>query len=99
MGAQTTIDYLKKKNQMLVAPGCPFAAPGESKEITIKRQQCRKVIVEYSWKMVFAEEEEEFQRLYTDLLTVVRDLGYEEVLELDMEIAKLQNESRKEAIY
>ena len=98
MNAQTTIEYLEKKNQMIVAPGCPFVAPGESKEITTKRKQCRKVIVEYSWKMIYTEEEEEFQRLYKDLLTIVSDMGYEEVLELDMEIAKLQNKSREEAL-
>ncbi len=98
MGAQTTMEYLKKKNQMIVAPGCSFVAPSESKEITTKRKQCRKVIVEYSWKMIYAEDEEEFQRLYKDLLTIVSDMGYEEVLELDMEIAKLQSKCREEAM-
>lgn len=99
MDADSTIEYLQKQKQILVAPGCSFVMPEESREIATKRQQCRNVIVDYSWKMIFAQEDEEFEELYQELLTIVDGLGYEDVLSLDMEMAELQNLSRYEAIH
>lgn len=98
MGAGSTIEYLEKNNQILVAPGCSFVVPEESTDIVTKRSQCRKVIVDYSWKMVYAADEDEFWDIYEDMCAMVYDLGYQDVLEVDLNNARLQNESRKEAL-
>ena len=79
-------------------PGCTFVNPEESAEIMTKRAQCRDVIVDYSWKMIFANSKEEFQRLYTSMVGIVMDLGYEEVFEWDLMNAKLQAIYREEAL-
>ena len=50
-----------------------------------------------TWQMVFAPDEETFYRLQQELQTAVRSLGYEQVLQKDMENARLQTALRKES--
>ncbi|WP_246240470.1 hypothetical protein [Anaerocolumna sedimenticola] len=97
MGAKTTLEYLQNKNQLMVAPGSSYIAPEEDSEITTLRGQCKAIIIEYSWKMVFASNEAEFNSLLKEMQDTVKGLGYDQVLAVDMQNAKDQNTSRVEA--
>jgi len=94
MGAKTTIEYLQKNNQLMVAPGASYITPMEDSEITTLRGQCRSIIIENSWKMVFAESEAEFNSLLKEMQDTVIGLGYDKVLAIDMKNAKEQNDAR-----
>lgn len=93
-GAISTIDYLTQKDQFMVAPGTSFIQPAETAEISTLRSQCKAIIVENSWKMVFAKNADEFNSLLADMQKIVEGLGYDQVLEYDMKIAKEQNDAR-----
>ena len=98
MGAESTIEYLDQNDMMIIAPGCNYVAPTETSEITTLRSQCKSIIVEYSWKMIFAADEEEFNTLYDTMVTKLNSLGYNEVLAVDMQNAYDQNEARQKAV-
>ena len=98
MQAETTIEYLQKHNQIIVATGCGYIAPEESTELSSIRNQCSRVIKENSWNMVFAEDEEEYQALLQDMRDKVDSYGYDKILAYDMENAKGQSEARKQAV-
>jgi putative aldouronate transport system substrate-binding protein len=93
-GAKTTMEYLEKNDQMLVAPGAGYAAPTDASEIEAARNQAKASIVEYSWKMAFAKDDAEFDSLLAEMQETVNGLGYEKVLEVDMTNAKDQNAAR-----
>lgn len=97
-GAKTSIEFLQSKGALAVAPGTSYISPEETSDITILRSQCKSVIIDRSWKMVFAENEEEFDRLLKDMQDTVMGLGYEEVLAVDMRNAKEEIASRKQAV-
>lgn len=98
MGAESTVEYLAENNMMVVAPGCNYSAPAETAEIATMRSQCKNIIVEYSWKMIFARDEAEFDSLYAAMVEKVTSLGYEEVLAVDMQNAYDQNTARQKAV-
>ncbi|EAG2293727.1 ABC transporter substrate-binding protein, partial [Listeria monocytogenes] len=62
-GAESTIGYLEENDQLLVAPGASYVAPEDSSEISTLRNQAKATIIEYSWRMVFAKDEAEFDQL------------------------------------
>ena len=66
-GAETTMDYLTSHDQILVAPGSGYAVPEEDSQISTLRGQCKASIVDYSWKMVFASNEDEFNSLLAEM--------------------------------
>lgn len=95
MGSSTTMNYLTENDKLMVAPGCGYTAPAETVEETAIRKQCRASIQKYSWEMIFAEDEEEFYKLYEELKEEVDSYGYETILAFDMENARAKEAARK----
>lgn len=97
-GAKTTLEFLESKNALSVAPGTAYVAPEESSDITTLRNQCKEVIVDKSWQMIFASSEDEFNSLYNEMKETVTGLGYADVLAIDMQNAKDEAQSRVDAV-
>lgn len=94
MGALTTLEYLEKKNLYVVQKATDYISPSEPARISTLRAQCKDVIVDYSWKMIFAEDQLQFDMLLSEMQKIVQQLGYEQVLAFDLESAKALNEER-----
>lgn len=97
MNASSTIEYLIKNNQILVAPGCDYVQPPSGNEIATLRAQCREIIVNYSWQLIFAKDDSEFEQLMSEMYDIAMALGYETVLAFDMQSALDQDAVRKKA--
>lgn len=97
-GAATTMDYLVENDQVLVAPGASFTVPTDSSEIETLRNQVKAVIVQSSWQAVFAENEAQFDKIWSDLQETASGLGYDKVLEVDLATAKEQDKQRKAVV-
>lgn len=98
MQAESSLDYLMTHGKYLICPGINYQTPGESSEIATLRGQCRNIITEYSWKMIFAHDEASFYRLQKEMQNAAESLGYSQVLEEDLRNATAQNELRAEAV-
>lgn len=98
MGADSTREYLEEHDMLLVAPGCSYLAPVETSEQQTIRNQCKKAVQKYSWNMVFAENEEEFQEMLICMQDAVKSYGYDMVLAYDMEHAKAKDAARQQAV-
>lgn len=92
--ADTAMNYLRKNNLIIVAPGSSYATPEEDSNITTIRGQCKATIVENSWKMIFAKDDDEFTSLLNTMQTTANGLGYDEVLKVDKKSARDQNDAR-----
>jgi len=88
------MEYLQTNDQVLVAPGASYTAPADSSEIETLRNQVKEIIKQLSWQMVFADSEAQFESLRDELIETANGLGYEQVLEFDMDNAKSQNDAR-----
>ena len=64
-------------------PGIAYRKPQDSGDIKTKRSQCGEVIKEYSWKMVYAEDENTFKSLWQEMKDKLDGFGYQKVLEFD----------------
>ena len=83
--ALTAIEYLTNNDLILVKPGTNYANKDYPTEISTIKELCKQIIVEYSWKMVFAENEAQFDSYLKEMQDNVIGLGYEDVLALDQE--------------
>lgn len=98
MGADSTLAYLEEHHMIVVSPGCNFDYPAEDSEISTMRSQCRNIIVEYSWKMIFAKDEEEFYRLQNSMQTKVKSLGYDAVYAFDLKAAEEKTAAQQKIV-
>ncbi|MGI6109659.1 MAG: ABC transporter substrate-binding protein [Eubacteriaceae bacterium] len=81
--ATSAISYLENKNMLTVTPGTNYAVPDYSTDISAIKEQCKQVILEDSWKMVFAADEAEFNSDLKDMQDTVNGLGYDQVYQVD----------------
>lgn len=92
MGADTTMEYLRKNNMLLVAPGMLYTASVETAEQTTIRYQCKRAIQDYSWEMVFASDSQRFEELLDEMQATVKSYGYDVILEYDMTHARAKTQ-------
>lgn len=87
MGALTVRDYVVKNNKVAVAPAYSSSeAPAtEPSDIKQKHSEVGKVIKEYSWKMMFAKDDNEFNSLKQQMLTKAKGLGYDDVVKWEVD--------------
>ncbi len=93
-GAKTTMEYLRKNDKIMVAPGSSYVTPDESSQIKTLRGQVKTEIVNASWKASFAKDDNEFNALLDEMRSKVDGMGFKQVLDVDMKDAKDQNTAR-----
>lgn len=98
MKATTTLDYLTQHNMFTVAAGNGYVAPAAPADIDAARNQCKQIIIQNSWKMVFAKDQAEFDRLLKNMQETVKGLGYDNVLAFDQKISDETRAAREAAI-
>ena len=90
MGALTTKDYLIKNNMISVKkPVFMGKAPEVMPDELLQKQgQVATVIKQYSWRMMYAKDEAEFNQLLNEMTSKAKGLGYDEVFKWNVEHAK-----------
>lgn len=96
--AEWPLDYVKEKNALHPMPGISYHKPQDSGEIKTMRSQCGDAIEEYSWKMVYAEDEATFKALWKEMKDKIKGFGYDEVLAYDLENLKVIGEATDAAL-
>lgn len=97
-GSTDALTYLSEHDMLLPAPGVDYVAEEESNELFIIRCQCRSVITDYSWRMVFAEDEDAFYRYHEEMRTRLNALDYDKIYAYDFAGAIAQNEARQRVL-
>jgi multiple sugar transport system substrate-binding protein/putative aldouronate transport system substrate-binding protein len=84
-GGATTVQnwLLKNPSRIVVQPGNTWALPTESSDLNAMRQQCRTVVKNASWQMVFAKSQSLFDGIWNQMLTQLNGFGYQTVLKTD----------------
>ncbi|MGN1023177.1 MAG: extracellular solute-binding protein [Lachnospiraceae bacterium] len=82
-GASTALEYIEKNDMVAVLPGTAWATPEDDSKIYAIRDQCTQLILDYSWRMVFAKNGITFNSLWRELQDACGSLGYDQVLQKD----------------
>lgn len=97
MGVLTPKEYFEKNDLLAVAPqGFTGKEPlMMDKTIEQKNKQIGTIIQQISWKMVFAKNQAEFDKLNKEMHDKVNGLGYAEVMDFSIKKAEELFEARK----
>lgn len=96
--AKSAIEYLDANNYLMVLPGTNYATPEYETDISTIKEQCKASIVEYSWKMIFAGNDDEFNSLLKELQDTVNGLGYQQVYAVDKQNCEDKQAEMQEAV-
>ncbi len=79
----SVMDYVQEHNQLGITPATKIVNVYESPELVTIRNQCGNVITSYSWKLVFAKDDAEFESLFDEMVQKAMSYGYREIWEFD----------------
>jgi len=93
--AQEPSDYMKKNNVLLISPNVSVALPTDNNDISDIRNRCKGVVKEFSWKMIYAKDEAEFNSLWDEMTKMVNDMGFESLMEYDIETYTIELKAKQ----
>lgn len=87
-GTQSVLDYLNQNNMVVVGAGNDYVAPPDSSDVKNERDECSKAIIDASWKMIFAKDENEFNSIWQDMKEQVQGFGFDSLYAMDQKYAQ-----------
>ncbi len=97
-GAANQVALLESTGQLKPVPNVNIILPSDTTDVALIRSQCASLICDTSWRMVFADSEDEFQSMWTEMKTMLEGLDWKQLVEFDK--AKFQKviEARQAAV-
>jgi multiple sugar transport system substrate-binding protein/putative aldouronate transport system substrate-binding protein len=77
-GFTTQDEYMNSKNKA-VTVGTNYSETKRSDELELKWEQSSKNICDYSWKAIYARDDDEYDKIVKEMKEVVLSYGYEEL--------------------
>lgn len=96
--AENPVDYLKKTGIMEVVPFVNVNLVSDASEIVVTRSSCKPLVCDASWKMIFAKDQAEFDKLWSDLKTGLKGMGWDSLVEFDKAKYKALVDERAKAV-
>ena len=97
MGVLTAREYFEKNGLIAVVEPLFTGKAPENMDKTLekKKGQVSAIIRQYSWEMVFARNQTDFNSLHENMVTKAKSLGYDDILKWNIEQAQKVYEWRK----
>lgn len=88
---------MKKNNVLLVSPNVSVTLPSDEPDISVARNECNQTICDYSWRMIFAKDDAEFDKMWDDMTTEMDGMGFQELYQFDVEKHTIEVEAKNKA--
>jgi putative aldouronate transport system substrate-binding protein len=97
--SENEVQYFKDHDMLAVVPFVNINLTPDTTDISLIRTNCGPLVCDASWKMVFANDEAEFEKIWTDLKEDLEGFDWQTVVEFDKEktaeLVKAWDEARK----
>ena len=82
-GSENPKQYMLDHDMFELSPGAFMNIQQDPSDLATTRAACSEALINASWKMIFAADETEFNKLWDDMVNEMNGLGYEKCLEFD----------------
>ncbi|MBP5454192.1 MAG: sugar ABC transporter substrate-binding protein, partial [Lachnospiraceae bacterium] len=96
-GVAEPVDWMKTHNALLVRPSVSVSLPSEDADITVIRNQVGQEVKDWSWKMIFAKDDAEFDSMWDTMTTNLDSLGFEQLYKFDVDKYTIELEAMQAA--
>lgn len=79
-GSQTVQEYMDARGKFLVDPPNNYSESKRDAELDQKWQQIATCLKDYSWRAIYAESEEEFDQIVSEMQARAKSYGYDECI-------------------
>lgn len=97
-GAAEPAEYMQKNNVLLISPNVSISLPSDTPDIAVIRGQCADAIKDYSWRMIFATSDEEFEAMWDEMAVQMDGLGYQELVQFDKDKYQIELDAKNAVV-
>jgi multiple sugar transport system substrate-binding protein/putative aldouronate transport system substrate-binding protein len=90
MGAKSEDEYLDKHNQKVVVVASDFVKETRSLDLEQKYKQVSTAIRDGTWRAIYAQNDAEYDRIVTEMISQAKGFGYDECVAWDLRQASLR---------
>lgn len=84
-GADEPVNYMKNNNVLVISPNVSVSLPTDTADISVIRNQCNETVCDYSWRMIYAKDDAEFDSMWDDMTSQLNGFGFEDLVKFDTE--------------
>ena len=88
--AKDATDWMRKNNKLVVSPSVSVALPSDSPDISVIRNSVNQAVCDASWRMIFAKDDAEFDKMWDAMTKEVKGFGFDELYKFDTEKHQLE---------
>lgn len=96
-GSEEPVDYMRDNNVLLISPCVSVSLPSDTTDISVIRNQVNETVCEYSWRMIFAADDAEFDAMWDEMTEQLDGFGFQDLVEFDMAKHQIEVDAKKAA--
>ena len=96
-GAINEVEYMRDKNQLGMVANVNIPLASDDTDTALIRSQCKSVVCDASWRMVFATSDEEFEKMWDDMCVQLEGFGWNDLVAFDTNKYQAVIDARKAA--
>lgn len=96
-GAENDVEWMKKNNKLVVSPNVSVALPPDTNDISVIRNQVNETVCDYSWRMIFAKSQAEFDAMWDEMVQKLDGFGYQELVAFDKQKFQVELDAKNAA--
>ena len=84
-GAAEPAEWMQKNGKLVISPNVTVPLSSDTADISVIRNQCNETLCDYSWKMIFAESDAEFDSMWDEMAATMDGTGFQDLYKFDVE--------------
>lgn len=96
-GAEDDVEWMKKNNKLVVSPNVSVALPPDTNDISVIRNQVNETVCDYSWRMIFAKSQADFDAMWDEMVQKLDGFGYQELVAFDKQKFQIEVDAKNAA--
>lgn len=95
--AKDATDWMTKNKRITISPSVAVALPSDSADISVIRNSINKAVCDASWRMIFAKNDAEFDKMWDEMTQEVKGFGFDELYKFDTEKHQIEVDAKIKA--
>ena len=92
--AEEPADYMKKNNKLVISPNVSVSLPTDTADISVIRNQCNETVCDYSWRMIYASDDANFDALWDEMSKTLDGYGFQDLVKFDTDKYQIELDAK-----
>ena len=84
-GAAEPAEWMKNNNKLVISPNVAVTLVSDTADISVIRNQCEETIEQYSWQMIFVNDDADFDAKWQEMTDTLDGMGFQDLYKFDCE--------------